>query len=75
MFALNGLGAAWQRESSFRVQTVFAACAVAVLVLFFCAFFELNRRRDSGQSSAFFVPQATDLLYLLRESRGQWCEW
>ena len=33
VFAVNGLGAAWQRESSFRVQTVFAACAVAVLVL------------------------------------------
>ena len=33
VFALNGLGAAWHRENSFRVQTVFAACAVAVLVL------------------------------------------
>ena len=33
LFALNGLGAAWQRETSFRVQAVLAACAVVVLVV------------------------------------------
>ena len=33
VFALNGLGAAWRREISFRVQTVLAACAVVVLVV------------------------------------------
>jgi undecaprenol kinase len=33
MFALNGLGAAWQRERSFRTQTALAALAVAVLVV------------------------------------------
>jgi diacylglycerol kinase len=32
-FALNGLGAAWQREPSFRVQTGLTACAVAVLIV------------------------------------------
>ena len=33
LFALNGLGAAWQRENSFRVQIGLAACAVVVLVV------------------------------------------
>jgi undecaprenol kinase len=33
VFALNGLGVAWQRETSFRVQAVLAACAVVVLVV------------------------------------------
>jgi undecaprenol kinase len=33
MFALNGLGAAWRRESSFRIQTGLAACAVVFLVV------------------------------------------
>ena len=32
VFALNGLGTAWLRESSFRVQTGLAACAVFVLI-------------------------------------------
>ena len=32
IFALNGLRAAWRHESSFRVQTGLATCAVAVLV-------------------------------------------
>jgi undecaprenol kinase len=33
MFALNGLAAAWQRESSFRTQTGLAVLAAAVLVV------------------------------------------
>jgi undecaprenol kinase len=33
MFALNGLGAAWQREKSFRTQTALAVLAFAVLVV------------------------------------------
>jgi diacylglycerol kinase len=33
MFALNGLSAAWLRESSFRTQTALAAFAVIVLVI------------------------------------------
>jgi len=32
VFALNGLGTAWLRESSFRVQTALATCAVIVLI-------------------------------------------
>ena len=33
MFALNGLGAAWRRESSFRTQTKLAVLAAIVLVV------------------------------------------
>ena len=33
IFALNGLGVAWQRESSFRIQVGMAGCAIAVLVV------------------------------------------
>jgi undecaprenol kinase len=32
MFALNGLGAAWRRESSFRTQATLAVLAAIVLV-------------------------------------------
>jgi undecaprenol kinase len=32
LFALNGLGAAWRREHSFRVQTVVAILALVVLI-------------------------------------------
>jgi undecaprenol kinase len=33
IFALNGLGAAWRREHSFRVQTVVAILAIVVLIV------------------------------------------
>jgi undecaprenol kinase len=33
LFALNGLAAAWRRERSFRVQTIVAILAVAVLIV------------------------------------------
>jgi undecaprenol kinase len=33
MFALNGLGAAWRRESSFRTQATLAVLAAIVLVV------------------------------------------
>ena len=33
MFAVNGVGVAWQRESSFRTQIVVAVLAVVVLVV------------------------------------------
>ena len=33
VFALNGLGWAWQRENSFRVQIALAACAAVALVV------------------------------------------
>ncbi len=33
LFALNGLGAAWRRERSFRVQTVVAILAVIILIV------------------------------------------
>jgi len=33
LFALSGLGAAWRREPSFRVQTVLAILAVIVLIV------------------------------------------
>lgn len=32
-FALNGLGAAWRRERSFRVQTVMAILAIVILIV------------------------------------------
>jgi diacylglycerol kinase len=33
LFALNGLGTAWRREHSFRVQTVLAILAIVILIV------------------------------------------
>ena len=33
IFALDGIAAAWRRESSFRTQTVFAALVAVILIL------------------------------------------